>query len=100
MEKLTKIKKIAKNCSSNGVGLPDLEHGKNMHKNRSLDEIEELLDPARFFRVNRQHLANLEAIESYQSDEWSKLHLRLKPPLKETLVVSKEKAAEFRRWFG
>lgn len=67
---------------------------------RSLDEIEELLDPVRFFRVNRQHLANLEAIESYQSDEWSKLQLRLKPPLKETLVVSKEKAAEFRRWFG
>lgn len=67
---------------------------------RSLDEVEELIDPAQFFRVNRQHLVHLEAMENYQSDEWGKLNVRLKAPLKESLAVSKDKAAEFRRWFG
>lgn len=67
---------------------------------RSLDEVEELIDLAQFFRVNRQHLVHLEAMESYQSDEWGKVHVRLKAPLKESLTVSKDKAAEFRRWFG
>jgi DNA-binding LytR/AlgR family response regulator len=67
---------------------------------RSLDEVEELIDPTQFFRVNRQYLVHLDAMESYQSDEWGKLRVRLKPPLKESLTVSKDKAAEFRRWFG
>lgn len=67
---------------------------------RSLDEVEELVDPGQFFRVNRQHLAHLDAMESYRSDDWGKLHIRLKPPLEESLTVSKDKAAEFRRWIG
>lgn len=67
---------------------------------RSLDEVEELIDPALFFRVNRQHLVHLDAMESYQGDEWGRLLIRLKEPLKEVLMVSKDKAAEFRRWFG
>lgn len=67
---------------------------------RSLDEVEELVDPAQFFRVNRQHLAHLDAMESYQSDDWGRLLIRIKPPLKESLAVSKDKAAEFKRWFG
>ena len=66
---------------------------------RSLDEVEELVDKEKFFRVNRQHLVQLPAIESYRSDDTGKLNLKLKGIKNNDLSVSKEKAAEFRKWF-
>ncbi|MES2850687.1 MAG: LytTR family DNA-binding domain-containing protein [Bacteroidota bacterium] len=66
---------------------------------RSLDEVEELIDPAIFYRVNRQHLAHLPFIESYRGDDTGKLTLKLRNIKATDLIVSKEKAAEFRKWF-
>ncbi len=65
---------------------------------RSLDEIEELVDPAIFYRANRQWLVHLPAIQSFRTDHTSKLQIQLKS-VKEEVTVSKEKAAEFRQWF-
>ena len=65
---------------------------------RSLDEIEEIVDPNVFFRANRQALVHLDAIESYRVDHTSKLQLKLKSQ-KEEVAISKEKAGEFREWF-
>lgn len=66
---------------------------------RSLDEVEELIDPRAFFRVNRQNLVSLRNIESYRSDDTGKLTLKLRGLRLHELIVSKEKAAEFRKWF-
>lgn len=67
---------------------------------RSLDEIEELLDPAQFFRANRQHIIALPYIASMHSDESSKIYVKMKHAVSsdEEVVVSKEKAPAFRRW--
>ncbi len=65
---------------------------------RSLDEIEELLDPKIFFRANRQHIVALPFIESMYTDDTGKIHLKMKLQGCEELVISKEKAASFRRW--
>jgi DNA-binding LytR/AlgR family response regulator len=66
---------------------------------RSLDEIQELIDPQIFYRANRQHLVHLPFIESYRSDDTGKLNLKMKNIKTTELIVSKEKAAEFRKWF-
>jgi two-component system, LytTR family, response regulator len=66
---------------------------------RSLDEVQELLDPRLFFRANRQFIIQLSFIESFRTDESGKLHLRIKGNKLEELIISKEKAAEFRKWF-
>ena len=66
---------------------------------RSLDEVEELVDPKLFYRVNRQHLAHLPFIESYRGDDTGKLTLKLRGIKTTDLIVSKEKAAEFRKWY-
>ena len=65
---------------------------------RSLDEIEDLVDPSIFYRANRQCLVHLPAIESYRTDHTSKLQLKLKA-IKEEIAVSKEKAADFKGWY-
>ena len=64
----------------------------------SLDELEQMLDPARFFRVNRQVLARAEAIVRATRQFKGKLELELDPPSKETVVVSQERAGAFRDW--
>lgn len=66
---------------------------------RSLDEVEELVNPKVFYRVNRQHLVHLPSIESYRSDDTGKLTLKLRGVKTNELIVSKEKAAEFKKWF-
>ncbi|WP_435356956.1 LytR/AlgR family response regulator transcription factor [Emticicia sp. SJ17W-69] len=65
----------------------------------SLDEIEELLNPNEFFRANRQFIANKSAIESYRTHFTGKIELKLAVSTKEEIVVSKEKAHQFRGWF-
>lgn len=65
---------------------------------RSLDEVEELLDPKQFYRANRQHIISLPYIASMHTDDASKLHVKMKIKDCDELLISKEKAAAFRRW--
>ncbi len=65
---------------------------------RSLDEIEELLDPRQFYRANRQYIISLQHIESMRSDETSKVIVKMKLAQSPEIVVSKEKASSFRKW--
>ncbi len=66
---------------------------------RSLDEVEELLDPAEFYRANRQYILPLGFIERFRGDDTGKLHVRIKGLKMEEVIISKEKAADFRKWF-
>jgi two-component system LytT family response regulator len=66
---------------------------------RSLDEIEELLNPAQFYRANRQYIIQLSCIESFRGDESGKINLKIKGVKMDDIIVSKEKAAEFKKWF-
>ncbi|HEV7348452.1 LytTR family DNA-binding domain-containing protein [Telluribacter sp.] len=65
----------------------------------SLDELDELLDPLHFFRASRQHTVRKEALEGYRTHYTGKLELITKAAPDESITVSKEKAAQFRRWF-
>ena len=65
----------------------------------SLDEIEELLNPDNFFRANRQFITHKIAIESYRTHFTGKIELKLNVSTKDEIVVSKEKAHQFRSWF-
>lgn len=63
----------------------------------TMDEVEHLLDPAVFFRANRQFIINLKAVDTFKAGLNGKLNVRLKPPLP-TVDVSREKAAAFKEW--
>jgi len=66
---------------------------------RSLDEVEDLLNPADFYRANRQYILQLSFIESFRCDDTGKIHVRVKGIKMDEVIVSKEKAADFRKWF-
>ena len=66
---------------------------------KTLDELTELVDPAQFFRANRQHIINLDAVAGYRPHDSGKLLVFLKSPNDALdIVVSKEKAGAFQQW--
>ena len=66
----------------------------------TLDELEGQLDPSVFFRLNRQFIAHVKSIESVHPYFNSKLKIHLKPAIEEDVLVSREKAADFKEWLG
>jgi len=66
---------------------------------RSLDEVAELLDCRFFYRANRQNIVHLPFVESYRSDDTGKITLKIHGAKPDEVIVSKEKSAEFKKWF-
>jgi len=65
----------------------------------TLDELEELVDPQKFYRANRQFIIHIDAIQSVKPHENSKLIVSLKAPWKFDIDISREKAPAFKKWF-
>jgi two-component system, LytTR family, response regulator len=65
----------------------------------SLEELEELVNPEKFFRANRQFILNILAVKHIKTHFTGKLQVILKEPLKTEIMVSRERAGEFKKWF-
>ena len=65
----------------------------------TMDQLEGLLDPRRFFRLNRAYLAQQSAIQDIIHYTNSRLQTVLKPPAPDAQVlVSREKVNVFKNW--
>ena len=65
----------------------------------SLDELYLQLDPAHFFRANRQYIVAHKAIKDISIWFGSKLSINLFVTLPEKIIVSKARVAEFKTWY-
>jgi DNA-binding LytR/AlgR family response regulator len=75
------------------------QQGRDYGVDYSLDQLNVLLDPRKFFRINRECIVNIDSIELMYSYSSSRLQLTLKNREKsELFVVSREKVAEFKKW--
>jgi DNA-binding LytR/AlgR family response regulator len=72
--------------------------GRNFLVDYTLEELEHQLDPAIFFRINRQFLANIQAVKGIYSYFNGKLKISLQPEQNEEVLVSREKATPFKKW--
>ena len=63
----------------------------------TLDEVEHLLDPTLYYRINRQTIAHINTIGKIQST-YKGLSVTLKPPFNLELDISRDKAANFKKW--
>jgi DNA-binding LytR/AlgR family response regulator len=73
--------------------------GQQFILDKNLGTLEAVLDPKKFFRINRKFIANIHAVEKFKPDS-GKIRIFLKPEMKEEIHVSKETAPEFRKWIG
>lgn len=67
---------------------------------QTLEEVFAVLDPERFFKANRQFIINFKAIRSASRYFKGKILLELILPTDENIIVSAERASEFKLWFG
>ena len=75
-----------------------LKSGKMMLYNRSLDSLINSLDPAKFFRANKQYIVARDCVKDIVVWFDSRLLVNMPIELPEPLFVSKNKAAEFKNW--
>lgn len=66
----------------------------------SLENLESLLSPVAFFRVNSQLLAHSQSIKHFRQHINGKLSVEFAPCFKQDVFVSKNKAPEFKEWLG
>jgi DNA-binding LytR/AlgR family response regulator len=66
----------------------------------TLGELEDLLDPDQFFRVNRQFIVSFGAIQSMAAWSKSRIKVELSPPPDEEAIVSTEKSKFFKEWLN
>jgi len=66
----------------------------------TLDALDEVLDPRKFFRINRKMIVSFDAIRGMVPYSRSRLRLTLEPPEPHGVeaLVSVERAAAFRSW--
>jgi DNA-binding LytR/AlgR family response regulator len=73
--------------------------GKDNDVDYSLEQLQSMLDPRKFFRINRECIINIDAIALMHNYSSSRLQLDLKNKEKSDLfIVSRDKVAEFKRW--
>lgn len=74
----------------------------NEHRmiSQSLDKTEQELDPALFFRANRQTIIHIEAVDHFESYFGGKLAVKLTNPAAEKVIISQAKATAFKEWLN
>ena len=73
--------------------------GKSYYMNHPLDELMAQLDPAIFFRANRQFIISRHAVQDISLWFGSKLSVNLTVETPEKIIVSKARVSEFKNWF-
>lgn len=66
----------------------------------SLEKLMPLLDPARFFRINRQYIVSFASLQTVETNPSGKLRLDLQPKARHEVYVSTDRMAEFKAWLG
>ncbi|MBT8231889.1 MAG: response regulator transcription factor [Saprospiraceae bacterium] len=74
------------------------KEGHRLPINNTLDEIDSLVDPSIFFRVNRKFVVQFDAIQEIHPYFKGRLKLKLNPNIDEDIVVSTEKSPLFKSW--
>lgn len=64
----------------------------------NLDDVERSVDPAIFFRINRQFIVNYQSIHKMVSYSKSRVKLELVPPTEHETIVSTERSPLFKSW--
>ena len=86
--------------SEDGVSLFRTRSNQKFPVDYTLDELEAMLDPAQFFRANRQFIVGINSVQQIHPYFNNKLKLTLKPAPDDEVLVSRERATDFKKWMG
>lgn len=66
--------------------------------NYSIDQLSQILDNEMFFQINRKYMVNSESIRNIHTWFGSRFKLELNPKANEDIIVSRERAKDFKMW--
>ncbi|MES2777549.1 MAG: LytTR family DNA-binding domain-containing protein [Bacteroidota bacterium] len=66
----------------------------------TMDELEDMLDPAKYFRISRSFYVSVNSIDKIEDYFGNRLILQLKPAVDKEALVSREKVTDFKKWMG
>lgn len=78
------------------------KQGQTFNIDFTLDKLEEMLNPATFFRINRKYLVNISSIANMVTWSRSRVKLELNPKADEEFdtVVSVDRSTAFKNWLN
>ncbi len=77
----------------------DRQHQKHLLE-QNLSHLEAQLDPAKFFRINRNLLVHIDSIQKVHTWLGGRLKLEFSTPVNIETIVSRERVNEFKEWLG
>ena len=66
----------------------------------TMDELEEMLNPEKYFRISRSFYVSIDSIDQIHDYFGNRLLLHLKPTVDKEVLVSREKVMDFKKWMG
>lgn len=81
------------------IYLHTMSNERYISDHQTMDEIESLLNPEFFFRVNRQFIIHIQSVGRIKTTHKG-LTVQLKPPFNNEIDISREKAVAFKSWAG
>lgn len=66
----------------------------------TLEQLESLLDPKYFFRINRKYIVSIQAIHKVSKYFNSRLKVYLKPHIEDEILISRAKVKDFMDWLN
>ncbi len=98
--KTIQTSEIAYFYTENKVNFMVMKDGKRYPSDFNLDQLEELLDPKNFFRINRQFIISYQSIAEMFTYSKSRVLIKLNPPSKLETIVSTERSSQFKSWLA
>lgn len=74
------------------------DENRNFILDYTLEQLEEMIDPSRFYRINRKYMVSSPAIQDIISYTNSRLRLVLKGSQDKDIIVARERVQEFKSW--
>jgi len=95
------VEEIAWFLSEGGLTYLVSKANKKHHLDYTLEQLEGLLDPKFFFRINRKMIVAIQSVQKVSDYFNSRVKITLQPaPGDEDSVVSRERVKAFRSWLG
>lgn len=98
--KTVAVDDIAYFFSENKATFARTFEGRTYPIDHNLDSIDKMTDPEKFFRINRQYVISVNAIDEMKTYSKARVLVKLTPEAKEPPLVSSERSASFKQWLA
>jgi len=92
------VNQIAYFLSENKLNFIVVESGKKYLVDQSLDQLEQILDPMEFFKINRNYILSNRCIRRMEPHFNNRMLLVIEPPPRSDVLVSRNHLSHFKDW--